>query len=715
MQIIQTIRDKGAAIVIAVIALSLIGFLLMDAKSGSNKFFDSLSDGMGKVNGENIEKTAFDKKFKYAYDLAKQQSAQTGQNPNSDQVREQVWNQLVNESVFYVEADKLGIDFTGKELTAVLYSNDQSNPLMQDRSMVDPNTGLLDPAKVASAISTIKKAKGEQFDNINNQITEPQRLGSVSGKYYALLNASAYYPAWMQEKDNSDAKNFANISYAYISYGEISDSTVKVSDSEMEAYISKHKSQFKQEAGRMISYVTFSQSPSAEDSGATREIVSGLKASFETETNVAAFIAKHSSAISYDSTFLPKSQIPSSAVDSIVKLPVGSVYGPYIDNGSYVLARYLGSKNYPDSLKASHILVPTSDPQTGQPIMEDSTAKKKADSILAVVKAGGDFTALARQFGTDATKDKGGDLGYFGFSGPMVAEFNQALFGKPVGTKEVIRTRFGYHVISITGEKGTLPVYKIAFLAKEILASEATFTKANLDATKLSAQKGIKDFESYIAKTGLQKVSWPTIVKENDFRIGQFQDARQIVRWAYEAKKGDISEPFNVDDVFVVAVVEKVTDEGTMDVATARAAVGKNPEGVIRNQKKADIIIKKLGTDVTPEKAAAAYNKQVLTAGADSSITFNATIVNNLGEEPKVIGASFNKEYQTKASAPFAGNMGVYVVKVNSIASKGADTPEIAAQQLAQRRNALKAQVGAGWFEGLKSQAKIKDNRSKYF
>ena len=83
---------------------------------------------------------------------------QTGQSPNTDQVREQVWNQVVNESIFYAEAAKLGIEFTGKELTAVLYSNDPSNPLMSDRSMLDP-AGKIDPAKVVSAINTIKKAK----------------------------------------------------------------------------------------------------------------------------------------------------------------------------------------------------------------------------------------------------------------------------------------------------------------------------------------------------------------------------------------------------------------------------------------------------------------------------------------------------------------------------------------------------------------------------
>ena len=713
MQIIQTIRDKGAAIVIGVIALSLIGFLLMDAKQGGTSVFNSLNSHVGKVNGTSIDKADFEKRYNTAYNAAKQQEAQTQQPADAQQIREQVWNQMVAENVFYAEADKLGIAFTSKELSAMLYSNDQSNPLLQDQSMIDPATGRLDPAKVAQAIATIKKAKGEQLEAINAQVGEPQRLPSVSGKYFALLTASAYYPSWMQAKDSTEAKNFATISYAYIPYGEISDSlaTVKVSDAEIDTYTGAHKKQFKQEAGRMISYVTFSQYPNSADSAGTKELVSGLKQPFAIETNEQAFIARNTSIIAYDSNYFPKSQIPSSAIDSILKLPVGTVYGPYIDNGSYVLAKYLSTKNWADSLRASHILLPVDDPKTGQPIMPDSTQSRIADSILTAIKGGANFANLAKQYGTDATRDKGGDLGYFGYSAPMVEEFNRALFGKPVGTKTVIRTRFGYHVIEITGGKGTLPVYKIAFMAKEILATEATISSANLNATKLSGQKGGKDFETYITKNGLQKISWPTVVKENDFRLGQLSDARTLIRWAFDAKKGDVSEVFNMNDQFVVATVEKVLSEGTQDAATARQTT----EGIIRNKKKADIIIKKLGTAPTVEAAAAAYNKQVQIAGADSSITFGARIIPNIGEEAKIIGAAFNAANQTKQSAPIAGATGVFVIKVNAISAKPADTPETAAQQKSQRAAAIKSQVAAGWFEGLKNQATIEDNRRKYY
>jgi peptidyl-prolyl cis-trans isomerase D len=135
-------------------------------------------------------------------------------------------------------------------------------------------------------------------------------------------------------------------------------------------------------------------------------------------------------------------------------------------------------------------------------------------------------------------------------------------------------------------------------------------------------------------------------------------------------------------------------------------------EAIIRNQKKADIIIAKLGS--TLESAAAAYSKQVLVAGADSTITISSKIINGIGPEPKLIGAAFNKENQTKVSAPIAGTSAVYVIKVNGIQTKAETTAEQKAAQLAARTGAIRQQA-SNWFEALRKQADIKDSRSKYF
>ncbi len=714
MQIIQGIREKGAAIVIVVISLSLIGFILMDAKQGGNNY-SAGSGSIGKVNGQPVEQNEFSKKVRNLETQEEQQSGQKPTNSRSAQIREQVWNQIVAEKVFYAEASKLGIEFTSKELDNVLKSNDPSNPLMQDKSMVDPATGKLDMSKVGQAMANIKKMKGEQWDMVNTQIIEPQKLTSVSTKYFALLNASAYYPTWMEEKDAKESKSFANISYVQVPYQSISDSSITVTDAEIEKYIEKHKDLFKQEAGRMISYVSFSQLPSPADSANIKAVVEALRNDFTNETNLKTFLARNTSTIDFDTNYLPKSKIQSTALDSIIRLPAGSVYGPYVDNKNYVMAKILGSKTLPDSAHVRHILIATVNSQTGEPLLEDSIAKKRADSIYNAVNGGANFAMLALQYSADGSKDKGGDLGTFGY-GAMVPEFNKYSFEKPAGSKGVVKTQFGYHIMEVISQKGASPAYKIGFLAKEIFASEETINKASNEALKLSAIKDLKKFDEYLKSKGISKTSNPTLIKENDAQIGQqMQDARQLVRWVFEAKKGDVSDPMTVGDQFVVATVDKVYKEGTQDVETAKLNTTVNPVQVIREEKKAEQIIKNLGANPTLETAASKYATEILTAGADSSIIFKSQIITGIGNEPKVIGAIFNKANLNKVSAPVIGKSGVYVFRVNAIVEKAVDPNEDKIQLRLQQTTALRNQAVSNWFEGLRKKATIKDNRSEFF
>ncbi len=710
MQIIQSIRDKGAAIIIIVIAISLIGFILMDSRPGSNtSLFGGNTTNVGKVNGRSIELNEFNKRVTQEEN---NQAAQSGQQPTGAallRIRDQIWNQIVAEDIFYKEAEKLGINLGSKELSAILMSSDQQNPFMKERGMVDPATGKLDPVKAAEAINNIKKIKGEQRLSIDAQILEPIKLSSAVAKYTGLISAAAYYPTWMQEKDIAADKAFATISYVAVGYNEISDSAVTVKDEDINNYVAKHKDLFKQEAGRTIFYLTFSQLPSSADSLKVMQIVADMKAPFEADSNARAYVARNTSAVDFTDEFLPLSKIQSQVKDTIVKQGVGVVTGPYLDGPNYTLAKIIATKQLPDSVKARHILLSLNDQQTGNPIRTDSAAKTLADSILAAVKAGADFGALALKYSSDGSAAKGGDLGNFGY-GAMVPEFNEFSFTKSVGEKGVVKTQFGYHVIDILNQSNFKTAYKIAFVAKPIYASDETINASSIAATKASSQKNAKELADYAAKNGLQIVEFPSTIKENDFTIANMQDARSLVRWAFEAKKGDVSDPIAVGADFVVATVNKIFAEGTQDAATARIGA----EAIVRNMKKAEMITAKLGATPTLETAAAAYNKQVLMAGADSTITMNGRIINGIGAEPKVIGASFNKENQTKASTPVVGTNGVYVIKVTSVLQKPDATADEKAAQTTTRFAAIRQQTN-NWFEALRKQADIKDSRAKFF
>ncbi len=707
MQIIQQIREKGAAIVIVVIVLSLIGFILMDANLGMNRSAAGGRESLGTVNGKAIESKEFDAKVK----MIEEQYGGRVSGAQVNMLRQNAWDQLVFEKVAETEFEKLGITFTPKELTALMFSDDAPQSLKQ--AFTDKETGQYDLTKVQQWWANAKKSKGEQKDAVEAQVIEPMRLQALYNKYSGMVAASAYYPAWMKEKEANEAKAFANISYVAVPYSTISDSTVKVSDEDVMSYISKRKAMYKQEGGRQIAYVGFSSNPSAADTAKALETVTSLAAAFTADTNAQVFLSRNASAKEYENAYLPKSKLPAAQKDTLAALAQGAVYGPYFDGKDFVLAKKIKTRMLGDSIKCRHILIGTVDRESGQPLIADSVAKLRADSIELAVRAGANFDELEAKYSTDkaAHEQKGVmtfDIATVQNPTGFAPEFAEFLLNEKGETRKVVKTNFGWHYIEMLQIINPAPAYNIAYMAKEVSPSEETIRIANNNANNLAAAaKNVKSFDDYVAKNKLQKIESSTLVKENDYSVGQsLQDARQLVRWANEAKEGDVSEPFTIGDQFVVGVLTKIVPEGLPDAKTARPMV----EAQVRNQKKAEQIKAKLTATPTLESAAAAYpGLQVATAGADSSLVFSSSIINGIGAEPKIIGASFDKANQAKVSGPIEGANGVYVVKVNSVGTKNIDAPAV------DKAKTMAQQLSYGWFEALKKLATIKDERSKVF
>lgn len=711
MSIIQTIREKGAVIVIALIAISLIGFILMDSmSSGRSIFGNNNTSTLGVVNGEKIDLNTFNDKVKEI----QQQYPDAGSSQNN-QIMESVWNQMVAEKVVDGQFEKLGITFTPDEMSSIMFSNDAPQALKQ--AFTDKQTGQYDIEQAKQWWAQTKKNKNEEQRNaIISQVIDPMRLNSLYTKYTSMIAGSMYQPKWLTKEMTEEKNQFANISYVAVPYSVISDSLVKVSDKDIQNYLDNHKAKYQQEAGRIISYVSFSAAANAQDSARILQSLKDLKPEFAADSNAKFFLGRNSSVVPFFDGYIPKSKLQVPNKDSIIDLPNGGVFGPYEDGKNFVLAKKIDTKIMPDSIECRHILLGTVDPQTQQPIMDDSTAHRIADSIATAIKGGANFDSLEVKYSTDqAAKQQNGVMTFDLMtieSENFSKEFADFLLNDKGETKKVVKTQFGWHYIEILDKKNPEPAYKIAYMAKEIAPSDQTINAANTAAIKLSGMaKDEKSFDDYVAKNGLKKVTVPGVVKENDYQLGALQDARSLVKWAFDAKEGQVSEPFAIKDDYVVAIVDKKLKKGLPDVNTARPMV----EGVVINMKKADEIKKKLNNPATLEAAAAPYHLQVLTSGADSTLTFDAKIINGIGNEPRVAGAAFNKEYQTKVSPAFAGNTGVFVIKVNSVSSKPAVSPEIEKIQMNEELNKnIQSALGQS-FQALKKMAEIKDNRSRFF
>lgn len=695
MSVIQRIRDKGAWIVFAIIALALIAFILQDGVGRGGSAFSNTSV-IGKVNGEKIERLDFESK------LAMQERMYGAQGAQRDQLIGALWMQEVERLVLKQEYNKLGLQVTPKELSDILFG--PNSPLRQE--FTDPNTGEFKVAEARQAFNQIKKSTNkEQVDMINKAYIEPTIEQTLRSKYMALLQGASYVPKWLVEKQQSDNNGIASISYVYFPYTSVPDSSVKVTDADIAAYVKKHSKEYqKEEETRTISYVTFNASPSGADTLNTLNQLMSLKEEFATTSDVSAFLTKAGTEFPYYDSYFSKSKMQQPNKDSITKTPVGGLYGPYLDGSNFTVAKMISVKNWPDSARVRHILIGTVNPQTQQLLRADSTAKRLADSIETAIKGGADFTALCAKYSDDGNKNTGGVYDYFP-QGQMVIPFNDFCFDKPVGSKGVVKTEFGYHYVEVLGQKNFNPAYKIAYLSKPILASSETISAASTSAAQFaSAAKGKKEFNATALKLNLTVLAAAEI-KQNDFNVNGVGQSRQLVRWIYENKTGDVSEPVEVGDRYVVAIIAGINPAGTMSVAEARPLV----EGFVRNEKKAKQILDGKFKGNSLEAIASAIGSPVLHA---DSLSFSTPFLPNVGSEPKIVGAAFNKSLQGKTSAPIAGLTGVFAVKVESNSARAGMMDTETIRQTLMQGNRVAVFRGV---QALRSAAVIKDNRFKFY
>ncbi len=719
MSIIQSIRDKGARIAVVLIALSLIGFILMDAFSGRGSFFNSgASTTLGSINGKKIDQREFAKKIEIQEQNAQAQNRQLDEQ-GRQQLIAQTWNQEVTNALLESEYKKLGLTVGKKELDDMFYGQDISEVARQ--SFGAGQNGQYDVNAVAQTIAQIKKEKSENRKQALSTLIDAMKMERMTEKYKSLVAGTIHYPKWFLEKQNADNSLMAKISYVQVPYANVSDSTkeVEVTNADIEQFISKHSNEFEQykqpEESRVIDYVLFSARPSGADSAVTKKQVSDLKAEFDSTKDLKSFLAKNSQQQYYES-YISKSAIKNPKFDSILSVPVGSDYGPYADNDFYVLSRVVGVKQWPDTVNVRHILVSTQQ-------RDDSAAKKIIDTIQLALKNGAKFDSLAAVYSEDpGSKDKGG-LYENVFTGQMVPGFNEFIFDHKPGTIGVVKTDFGYHLIEILSQKGNSPAYKIAYLAKKIEASDATDQAASTAASQFAADsRDKKGFDANYDKTikakGILKQTSQQIF-ENDYNIVGIGLSRKFVKQVFDATKDEVMQPERIGDDYIVAVVTKINPAKEVN-----SDIKDQLRPVIRNKKKAELIKKRIGNITTLEAVA---NSQKQTVQVADSLRFISQQNTPLAFEYKVTGAAFNPANKGKiVPEAIEGTQGVYVIRVDNQTTTPVESADINNTRKALEAQGRMAILQANPYGGyqqrqydpsqvLRASASIKDYRSKFY
>jgi peptidyl-prolyl cis-trans isomerase D len=716
MSIIQTIRDRGTWLIFTLLVLALIAFIFMDAGRRDNIFGGGGRSSIGSVNGKKINSEVYNARVD-----ALRQIYSNNPQITEDQIATFVWNSMVDEKLMNSEVGKLAGNFSDKELFEIAIGKyGQPNQHMfqlfsllpPQVQMVDPNTRQIDQKKAEDYYRYIMSSAADPKDQVLfKAILGMVRHEYVLNKHQMYMSTVNYAPVWLAKKQLAENNSMAKISYVFVPYTDLSDSLpeLKITDADLEKYMAKSPDLYRQEENRVIDYTVFSFAPTAKDSLAIYNELVSLKEQMKTTPDSLAgkFATTNSSRKPFTDQFIRKAEL--AIGDSSLPFVKGNTFGPYLDGGNYTIAKIVDVKDYADTATSRHVLIKISDPQSGQVFRTEAEAKKLIDSVKMLNDAGISIDSLAKKFSEDeGSKPMGGLIENSAFGG-TVPEYNDFIMGGNPGEKKIVKTVYGYHFIELISKKKISPAYKVAYLARAIEPSQTTRDSVNGAATAFAAgNRTDKAFDEYFTKnsTGKQAKVPGVIVSRTSSAIQGFsQKATEMQKWAFTAKKGQVSEPIIMNDEMRIGVAKlaDIKNEGQLSAKDARPMI----ETVVRNERKYEILAKKYPGGGSLQDIAAKTGKQVVT---QDSISFASASIPNLGNEPRVAGAMFNQTYQTKASGPIRGVQGVYFIKIEGqpYAAPGASSDYKMVQE-GMKRDAQNSMGGS--YRAFRKGAKIKDKR----
>lgn len=704
MAAISEIRKKSG-LLIGVIGVALVAFLLTDLLNSGNSIMGSDVNVIGEINGNKIQYKDFEERVGIAEQNYMAQNQMTSLDETSkDLIKEQVWNTYINDFIVKKEYEKLGLTVGADELTDLIMGDEPFATIAQAPIFKNQTTGAFDPGLVVNYIRSLDSdPTGEQ----KKQWLEFEKYivdATVATKYSTLVRNGFNRTTLEAKMDFASAANSVNAKIVGLQFNLVPDSAIKYTDADLQSYLNKNAKEFEtKEDVRKIDFVIFNILPSAEDSAEVKKWVEEQITNFAASTDDSAYVARNSD-LAFDTGFYPRGSFPADVEDRLFSAASGEVVGPVFDNGTYSIYKVSSTKT--DTVlkyRASHILI-----RPNSATKEDTLAAvKTANELLAKIKGGESFETLARENGSDGTKDKGGDLGWF-LAKDMVEPFANAVKKGKKGDLVVVTTQFGAHVLKITEEPSN-KLIRVGQLSRKIEAG--TNTERDIYAAASEFAQASQDKESFLAnvdKMGLTKRVADNI-KETDKNIAGITGAREIVRWVYsEEKTGKVSPILEADGKFIVAMLSDIKTKGTPKLEYVKEAV----EAKVINEKKAEYIKNKIEEAMkganTPLEIATKLGTVVNDIQGQS---FANGFIQYLGSDNRILGALFGAE-PNKLIGPIKGNNGVFVIFVEKVNEAPIGDVSNNKARLAAE---VAARVESSVTEALKKKADIKDNRAKFY
>ena len=645
MGIIGSIR-KHSWIAVAVVGVAIVAFIIGDLTKNNRGIPD-----MGKINGSTITYQRFTELTEEMENNYKRQQG-VNQIPADVeyQLRDQVWQTLVGETLTDEQFEKLGLTVSPAELND-MYVGTFIHPYLR-QSFTDPKTGEYQTQAIQYYV--------DNFENLDTmqrmqwvELEKAVKTDRKQQKYSSLISRGMYMPTAIAKQMADLSSKVSNAIAMNVTYQSVADDEITLTEEDYQKYYNKHKAEFRlRDEMRELNYIVYPIVPTQQDLADIQAAVEKTWEEFQQQTpEELIFFVNAESDHSYDSTYRKANEFASPMDSAIMAAGEGSFISPRVVGNEWMMAKVLNVANRPDSLRASAIYI-FNDKVGGNITRGDEQAKLLADSVVNIVRSGAmTFEEAVTKYSDDPQKaDNNGDMqwqldGNYGF-------LNEDIINTPEGGVFVVKhpNEVGYFVVKVTGKTTPHRKYRVATITRTIAASEGTTRNIYNNANRFAGNN--RTFAEMTATAQAENLQMRNAMATSmSYSIPGINNARSIVQWAFNEKTnaGDVADQiFEADDMYIVAALKDIYKVGYATLDQIRP----NIENQVRIEKKAELLkarieeAKNAGANLN-----AIATKMNVALDTLDSISFNDYFLGKYGMEPKVQSSIVAAE-PTKARTP---------------------------------------------------------------
>ena len=631
-----------------------------------------------------------------------------------NQVKDQVWQQFVNNTILETEAKKLGLTVTDREMQNLLKAG--TNPMLMQTPFVNQQTGRFDASQLTKFLDDYKKMQSqgnaqamEQYERIYKywKFMEKNIRQQLLAEKYQQLLAQCLFSNPVSAKMAFDAQNEeSDVLLAALPYSTIKDTEVEVSDADIKAKYDEQKEMFKQYVeSRDIKYVDFQVVASKADRNALMQTMKDAQQNLTAGMTPAEAVRKAQSQIAYTGIFATRSAFPSDIAAKIDSMSVGQVTAPFetaYDNTLNVV-KLVNKTQLPDSVEYRQI-------QVGGETAE--AARKTADSIYTALQGGADFEAIAKKYGQTGAKQWMTSAMYERAQtiDADTKSYIQTLNTLEAGQLKNLEFSQANIVVQVTARKAFVNKYDVAVVKHTIDFSKQTYSDAyNKFSQYVSENNTIEGLEKNAAKFGF-RVQERQDLYNSEHNVAGIRSTREAMKWIFDAKENNVSPLYecgNNDHLLVIAL-------------TAIHPVGyRELDGAVKDQVKQEVIrdkkFAKAAEKLAGVKDIAAAKAKGAVVDSVRQITFSAPVfVQSAGaSEPALSGAVSAVKQGQFSPAVVKGNGAAYLFQV--LSKKQREGAKFDEKQQAQQQRQMAMQAAGRFMNELYLKAGVVDNRYLFF